>query len=469
MLLWLLIFCALTRGAATPCAQQLHNIYVSLGMNASYPVLPVLTFTTGNVALHNYTEVDILFQQVARAYETQLPPHGALGVPYVSYVSMDLPWCATTIQASSCAAVTIEGLGKSYKCPTLPDFDVGGATQLAGRLWIYPNQTNPDCLNGTEALSVRIFNTTFTPASETSIYTYATGGLYAPNGEAYMYLQPEVEAERAYQFAPCNEVTGEDINATILVDDQQMVCSASLIGCALQRTAGVLPSEVQPVPFYSCIGNVTPGGPVVQVWRVDSFQEVSEVDTTFSLAFCATTNEVCVDDFKIGVSLGTAPVYTLQSGTRRQFIADFTDFAYQCILYWNGHFVGFAPFYYLAPRDDVLRNIPCICGFSMDCLPTGEVAGDNTPVSAFMYLGNTIPLPNPGPSIEIPQKTNWVVLNATESQDPDHRPGPTTYYWAVYEVPGEAEAPDIEVPTEPVVFVPAEMFETGLYVFTLYT
>jgi hypothetical protein len=454
--LWLALLCALGRGAVVPtsCSQQLNFFYQQLGLPGLFPVTDPVALVAGFDGPTPIVTATLNFQSVAQTYQAAIA--GPPPTPLVSYVSFDLPWCVTQLNIS-CQGIAIHGLGKADGC-LIVDFDQGGSSQVAGRIWVSVNQS---C----GSPSIIFYNVTLSPpATVDGIYTYNTQGLLSP----YPSLG-EQEAMEFYQNSTCAYSDGALADATA---QGQFVCLAQRIGCADTRVDGEPGAPVVPIPQFQCVGNLTSNtsAPQYMVWSVSSYDLPGSVTGYFYLRFCAPSDVLCQAQFQQDVWLrpGSLTAYSLIAGTRRQFISPYTSFDQLLLISYNGAITSFAPTYTLAPNDEVARLIPCLCGFSVACDAQGQVFNESTSVSQVLDLDNALPLPYPGPSFEFPKGQSEIVLAGNSSYDPDQQPGLFNVYWKIYSQPAGSPAVVIEWPTLEVQQLNSSLYDAGTYLFLLY-
>ena len=453
LLCFTLLLCTLVHGAVVPtsCSDQLYYFYQQQGLPLLFPQTDPVQLVAGFDGPTPIVTATLNFQPVAQTYQNAISP----GNPLVSYASFDLPWCVTQLN-TSCVTAAVHGLGKVDNC-LIVDFDQGGSSQIAGRVWVYANQScgSPQII---------FYNVTLSPpATIDGVYTYNTQGLFPP----YPLLGP-AEAMAFYQNSSCAYSDGAVADAAA---QGQFVCLAQRIGCATTRINGQPSAPVVPVPQYQCLGNLTPNGTQqYMVWSISSYDLPGSVTGFFYLRFCAPNDVLCKAQFQqdILVRPFTLTAYSLVAGTRRQFISPYTDFGQQLLLAYNNQVTSFFPVYNLAPNDQVVRLMPCICGFSVSCDSAGNVFNDTTTISQVLDVDNALPLPYPGPSFEFPQGQTAIELVGNASYDPDAQPGLFNVYWKVYSQPAGSPPVDIPYPTREVQDLNSTLFYAGLYQFVLY-
>ncbi len=452
LLLTLLSLCAATP-VATSCTQQLNTFYVQLGLSPLAPVIAPVTFVAGFDGPTPIVTATLNFQGVAQTYQAAIS--GPPPTPTVVGISFDLPWCVTQIN-TTCASLAVHGLGKVDNCLII-DFDQGGSSQIAGRIWLYVNES---C--GTP--TVTFYNVALSgPPSISGVYTYNTQGLLPP--------YPTLSAGAAmafYQNSSCAYSNGDVTDAQA---QGQFVCLAQSIVCNTTRTNGQPSAPVVPVPAFQCLGNLTANSTQAQfVISVSSYDAPGAITGFFYLQFCEPANVLCMTQFQqqILVGLPPPPSYSLVAGTRRQFISPFTDFGQTVLLSYNGIITSFALSYTFAPNDAVARVVPCICDFSVACDAAGNVFNASTSIAQELSLDNALPLPYPGAAFSFPQGQAAIELSANASYDPDHAPGPFSLYWKIYSQPPGSPPVVIDEPMRAVQDLNSSLFLAGNYLFLLY-
>lgn len=442
----------------TTCPQQLHYFYEQSGLSATtFPMLRPITFTQGISGGYTYVDATIDFQGVARTYQANLT--GSSPVVYVSAFSLDVPWCVFNTSIT-CSGRTLYGVGKIDGC-LIVDYDLGGDTQIAGRLWIYVDQTG-SCAG--QAPKIRFFNVTLDNSTTTATYTYDTLGIVSP----YINLNLK-SALDFYRNSTCAYSDGALVDA---ITQKQFVCNDYPMICALQRSNALGSPPVVPIPQYACLGNLTPTSATtpIMVWWISSYDRPGSIAGSFYLTFCQASDQLCRTVFEQACRSGS-PVYPLHSllpGTRRQFFSPYTDFDQTIVIFYSGFAVSFQPRYTQAPFDPVVRVIPCICEFSVDCHANGVVINDTFTVSSYITPINTPPIADPGSAAIMTQGIPTFLMNATASYDPNLLPGFFSIYWKLYTKPAGSPAVSIPSPQSPEFLLDASLFKPGLYQFVLY-
>ena len=450
-----------TQGVPTLCSQQLHNYYVAAGMDPSVPVEPVITFVTGTLTGGvPYVTATLNFQAVARDYQFNIS-NNTIPTPWVSYMSFDVPCCATSI-TMTCTNFSQFAMAKM--CVNIIDYDLGSPSQVAGRFFVYANQTAP--CNG--QVNITFTNTYLYPTQEVANYTYDAFGI-----TNYTLLTLD-QAEFNYRFSDCQYSTGSNLTEAII--QPQFVCIEAQIGCNVTCPTTQPKRQVIPIPRYACYNNNTFIGNVSQndeymIWFVYNMQQPNTIEGVFRLTFASPTllglyYDNLYDPFQLVICQfaniqlfyqlllleGLLPtqdpciLQPLKPSTRREFQENHTDFSYVMLLNAPNGLGGFTTTVvfpaYSASSDPVIEIIPCICGFSMDCLPDGTVAVND--IDHHIFINNQRPVPGffGGSSTTIPQGTLNITVNGNLSTDRDFSPHPyLLYYWKAYNITNYTQAP----------------------------
>lgn len=202
------------------------------------------------------------------------------------------------------------------------------------------------------------------------------------------------------------------------------------------------------------------------IWRVLSLEPLGALDGFFGISFYENPPPDLV------FLMFQGPQYSgqiLSASTWRQYAAMGQDFDSQAFLFYSGRITGFSPEY---TRSDhiIIRDIPCVCDFSVDCFPNGTY-DLSSPVSAVINRDNKLPIADPGSAIEIPMGNFNFTLNATASYDPDNGPKVLSYFWKYYGALPTLSPPfDLSTydQTLPIIEIPTQGFPPGIYTFILY-
>ena len=453
MLLLLVCLVAYALAQPTDCNTQLYNYYVGMGLpNITTPMQTALTLTSGTFLGTTFVTATMGFQAAARAYQQLLNP-ALVASTWSVFDSIDIPWCTSRI-VLQCCEQTVQGMAKTSNCTTLIDFDQGAPNLNGGRFFIYANQSIPAC-NGTPV--VTYYNVTLQPTQEPDIYTYDAVGI-----RDHIQLT-FAEAQLVYRTSYCNYTDGSPAS---MANQNQFVCIAERIGCAGNRTTAAPQAPAVPLPVYACTGNITPNGSVQTVWWVESMQQANTIDISFGLTFTNSLNSALYYEVIYGAS---GQFYTLVAGTRRQFVSGYSDFNNQyALLNYNGLWWQYAPQYPFS-NNPVIAQVPCICNFSVDCTPDGQVDLTSI-VSNVIRFNNAPPIPDAGPDIQINWFTPFFYLNASGTYDPDNGPGPLTVFWRVNSTPYDPAPPPftLDNPDAFLIAINSSALEPGSYIFLLY-
>lgn len=433
----------------TDCNVQLYNYYIALGLNGGVvPMQTALTLNSGVFMGNPYVEVTANFQGVARYYQSFINA-SLVSQTWSVDTSFDIPWCAVPINIMCYDNVSV-ATAKTSACTSLIDFDLGGTSHVAGRMLTYHTQTVP--CNG--ATVVRFSNVSLVAFFDAD-YTYDAVGI-----RDHVQLD-YTDARQFYRNSTCLHSDGDP--ADIITQDI-FRCTAQRIGCAVPRTNGKPSVPVVPIPKFSCIGNLTSNGTVKVLWQVCSAQELSGADTSIGIAF---TDNIGTGNFLDNLFSLNGLFYVLAAGTCRQFAADYNHLDHYLLLSYNGYVTSFSPIYFLS-MDPIIRAIPCVCGFSMDCI-NGE-ADLTSIISSYLRLSNALPVPDPGPNIQFPITTPSFTLNATASYDPDGLPVVLSAYWKIYTTPYDPVLPPFVInnPSNFINIINSSTLIVGTYNFILY-
>jgi hypothetical protein len=438
--------------AATNCSEQLHFFFSFLGLPIVAPILPVLNYTTGFIGLLPYVQVEFDFQEVARTYQFAID--GNSTSTWVNYVSADIPWCASDILIV-CTDQVISQMAKNLTC-NLTDFDLGGTSEVAGRMFIHPDQV-ASCLG---RFAVVFINTTLQPAFNDAQYTYDIFGILD-----HTKLN-KTAARNLYRSQPCTMTDGNIADTTTQV---QFRCLGSRIGCNGTRPFSLATLDVIPIPEFACRNKTNGNTSEFIVWRVKSLQPPEGVNGYYGISFYENGAIQPLPFVFLESNPPQYPDQILEASTQRQYKVVNQDFNSQAYVYYAGRITGYAPEYSRSSDKDI-RDIPCICDFSVDCI--GGVIDVTSPISSVINRDNKIPIADPGPFPTIPRGNLNVTLNGIASYDDDNGPKPLTYLWEYY----QSFPPTLPVfnlsgydVTQPIIpNIPTTGFPPGTYVFILY-
>lgn len=452
MKFFILLFIVVISCAEVPtnCNTMLHNYYVGLGLPMVTPVLGAINLTQVNVGPLYHVVADIDIQGVARYYASLLPNTTLANQTYDVDISLDIPFCVSEFLFECCETI-ITGTAKSSNCTTISDFDGGGSNPVAGRFYIFLNQSS-QC-NGKARIT--FFNTSLMIPG-TGIWTFEAIGIRDH------YQMNFSQARVNYRNSKC---LFSDGNPADFVDQNIFVCTLPLIGCNGTREGGLPSLEVIPLPIYQCIGQTEPNGTTKVIIGVNNVQPPGGVQGYFGIAFTE--------------SLDTAGWYEQELGnaqnqkitipnTRRQFAAPFDDFGFYTLIRYQGRTTSYPPVYAFS-RDPKLMAVPCICDVSMDCLvpDTADITSD---ASFQLSLNNAVPVCYLGPPIIISLGTPNVTLNATGySFDPDNGPGPFSVIYGIYSTPYGPNPPfNFSNRQDMAQFIDTSNLTSGVYIFILW-
>src|SRR6478752_2463687 len=167
-LLLIVLLIGSNEGANVPteCNQQLYNYFVAKGMPMSTPLIQALNFTTGVYLGEPFVRIQFGFQAAARVYGNLLPNTTLADDAFIRWMSNNNPWCSTRT-VFECVNSAAIGTIKTTNCTTIIDTDPGGSDPVAGRYFIYANES-ASCLGGPV---VTFYNVTII-GSEEDVYTY---------------------------------------------------------------------------------------------------------------------------------------------------------------------------------------------------------------------------------------------------------------------------------------------------------
>lgn len=478
----------------TLCSDQLFNYYTALGTLS--PQLPVITFTTGTVGGLPFVTATLQFELVAQIYQSSINA----SIPYVSYVSFDNPWCASSITIT-CAQDPQYAPAKL--CSNIIDYDLGSPNPVAGRFYVYVrHDSNPPQCNGT-GINITFVNTTLT-GDFTANYVYDAFGI-----TSYTLLN-QSQAINQYRLSDCDYFDGSNITQVVL--QKQFACVDQVIGCIGNRTQSPMQNPVVPVPRFSCfnqtIVNQTDNStiqPEFVVWFVNSFQPLGATQgnfrqdivdqATLSLFYahlfdpfgtnCLGYNSATDPGILDGSGIPTSPCfqYILLPSTRREIQSNNSDFCSVMLLNTgtgnstNWHTVV-QQATFPSTNDPIISITPCFCNFNADCDDNGNL--DLTNLNHFINPHNQKPIARTsnldGNSVIVPRGVTSYTLNATASFDPDDSPKPLSFLWSPYNRTNFSACPfnygtpliDINDPRNPVNVVNLTGLPEGVYFFVLY-
>jgi len=383
----------------TNCDTQLHTFYEGLGMSALTPLEQIFNFTTGVLLGVPFVQIGIRVQSAALSYANSF---SFTPLPNNSYVSLDVPYCFSNI-TFSCVSRIIYGITKTSNCTLLLDRDVSFGSSIAGRLFIYPDQSAP--CNG-DAL-ITIYNSTLTPAVNSSYYSYDIDGILTG------VLKTQTSAVSAYRNAFCELTDGDPTEASNLT---QFVCLDYALQCASPRPVNSdIISVVELSARYRCI---TPGTTKNFVQVINHDETLYGIESEFDLGFISTIT---------GLPLTTVydrQLITPQTIRQYSVLSPFTNYNISAAF---GTYNKSSEALSIPPiPSQFLNRIPCICDFSVVC--NGTVI-DISPQGTIFYINNTIPVAISNTSTPFVRRGDFALLNNDDSYDPDMFPKNLTGYW----------------------------------------
>ena len=415
------------------------------------PVLGAINLTQGNVGAINYVTASIDIQGVARYYASLLPNTTGVNYTWDVDVTMDIPWCVSELLFECCDNIST-GTAKSSNCTTISDFDAGGSNPVAGRFYIFINQTSP--CNGRPRIT--FYNTTINSANN-GTWTYEAIGI---RDQFRMNYQ---QARVNYRNSKCVFTDGDPSD---MVDQNIFVCTMPEIACNGTRQGGLPSLEVIPLPMFQCIGQTEPNGTTKVIIGVNNIQPPAGIQGYFSIVFTQFLETAAWYEADLRNILNQRITI---ANTRRQFAADFDDLDFYTLLRYQGRTTNYKPVYPFS-RDPKLMAVPCECDFSMDCLQPGTA--DITSDATFqLSLNNAVPVCGAGAPLVISLGTPNFTLNATIGTfDPDNGPGPLGVYWGIYSTPYGPGPPPFNI-TNPRLFeitINSTNLISGNYIFILW-
>lgn len=390
---------------ATSCSNQLKTFYVGQGLPVLTPTELPFNFTTGISLGVPFVTIGINVQQVAIDYGTII---GQSPLPNNSYVSLDIPYCYSDI-TFSCVDRIIYGITKTGNCTMLLDRDTSLGNPIAGRLFIYPNPLAP--CNGNALIT--FFNTTLTPPSITSNYSYDIEGIFTG------VLSTETEAIFDYRNANCPYSDGNiaDIGLTT-----QFVCLASQLQCASPRPINT--DIITPVNLtyeYRCLGTVPGTGNTNSVVRVINHNSsIGGIETEFDLEFISTLT---------GNPLFTTyPRQLIMPQTIRQFLVGTTFTNYDIAGTYGGYNFTIEPISLFPIPDQYISQVPCVCNLTLFCDSFGNA--DFSSTGTMYFINNIFPVAIANTTTPFVREGDTATMNDNGSFDPDMSPDVNlTYQW----------------------------------------
>lgn len=393
----------------TACDRQLHNYYVTLGLRSNI-TLPVVraSLIAGGI------EVTFQFESVARFYQSLIGTLSGAPLPTIEYISFDYPWCTTSIQVL-CGGELRQNLPKTADCQTVVDYDLGGASTHAGRILL---TRNVNCTS----FVVRLLGNMILFSSPDTTYSYSIAGL-PPLSSGNITAEDAIDA---YQQSLCLLRSGTEPSSP--PRQTQMVCGDTFLGCGVtSRPDGDHSNALfTPVPLFACHGNVTPGGPPMMVWHINGYGlPYRAVEVSYTVHFCARYDAACA-----AIVMPAGP--TLVSGTRNQYISPFDSFNSVLVFTYNKS-QTYHDALYIRGDTPFIRDVPCVCGLSIDCDPlTGQPYNGTALNTKKLMPGNVLPVADAGSNYSIVMSETRFALDGSASIDSDQGPNILSYYWKVY-------------------------------------
>lgn len=406
---------------APKCTDQLYEYYVALGMPRETQRIDPILITT----IKEGIQVEFAFQSVSAVYQATLPHH--IEPPIIDYVSFDRPPCLSSIDVV-CGGTLLNNVAKNASC-TLVDY---ATVYSAGRTFVYNSEAGGDVSlpsGCTGNVIVRLLGSglVIDPALEHSFYTYSLAGL-PPRSLNLTFKQAIDEYTQSLCLGTTHNIpTGQ----------YQHVCRGVKLGCVVNEAFPSLSASeaiigLTPQPFYVCRGSVPgyPSSPSLLVWHVDIVSlPNNQTSVDYCISFCDSFTAVCDP-----ASGAPTTCLTATLGTRTQFVTTFANFnASVAVVRYGTAITRITP---LNPpnNDPFLADVPCLCGFNIDCYPNGTI--NTGPVSRLLHINNIPPeVRFLDRNIVISPNVSSVFLSMSPSIDPDNQPNPLTYLWQIYDTP----------------------------------
>lgn len=429
LLLSLILWIGISKGQYPTCAAQFQAYYQGIGNLIRSPLPPgtalepiIITTFAGGI------NISFNFGSVARQYQSALTPGILTSPPIINYVSFIRPWCTTSIEVV-CGGALLTSLPKTAYCRII-DYDVH-AEPAAGRFFLYNPEASgiplPASCDGN--LKVRMFGEFVVgpgvPNSflNESRYSYSLRGL--PREFRNLSL---TDAITDYQTSLCEPIY-VDTNLDNIPDNQtQLVCGDKDISCAVVPRPGTNNQQIAPTPSFACVGSVPGEAGQFMVWHISFLGQANSLKLiNYGVKFCAQFDDAC----------NTTTGFTNRQGfpgTRVQWRSNFTGFDSVIVILFPtipGSITFFNPHYVPAVTDPFIRQVPCICGLSVDCTATGRIDFDSE-YSKVLQPNNAPPRVNATTPIFILPGQQRINVSAWASFDPDRLPNTLTFRWEVY-------------------------------------
>lgn len=398
------------------CETNLHNYYGLLGLNLTQYPEPQELVSIQRIFNPNGIIIEFQMEGVAHFYQSLIPSFVVPPAPdpIVHYVSFHKPYCATDIEVL-CGGELVYGLPKTAACAIL-DYDLG-TEATSGRFFVYRgNQSTDTCIGNIKVKMLGEFEW-FRDNADIH-YTFSATGL--PQGN-YSNLTYE-EALYEYQHSLCASPTP----FPFLNGQYQFACVDVLYRCIETRPGQSVADVTVPIPTFACRGNITPNGPTVIVWHVSALGDFDATTfTTYGIHFCAQYDDACK-------AIHPEP-HTIFLGTRYQYASPFNSFSSVEVLTFPGDQQSYTnPVYTAGVTDPFIRDVPCVCGFSLVCA-FGTVY-EAYPGRRILVADNAGPVADAGSTAYILPGRKSVNLSLSLSFDPDNQPFLLSYVWEVYNV-----------------------------------
>jgi hypothetical protein len=275
------------------------------------------------------------------------------------------------------------------------------------------------------------------------------------------------ETELNYRFSTCIFNNGSEIFA---INQSLFRCIDFQIGCNTSRQNGIASKRNVPLPQYSCFINATNTSGAQMVWRLISMAPLNTYDGFFGVSFFISNLPP--------ITIPQLQNQIIVAGSYRQVNSGIaTGFNQQINIFYppfppgQGIQVQYKP-NYIFSSNPVIRDLPCICGFSITCDQFGNFLLDDVVIAGFQLPGNQFPRCQTvgGENVIVPLQGNsnqTLILNGTLSSDIDG-PLPISFLWKIVVQPIGSQPIIIPNATSPVNIINAK-FSVGLYSFVLYT
>lgn len=489
MALWLLFVVAVLLVSAQLtipelCATQLYQSYLPYANPALLlPSIQPITTREGSDSRGQYVELTMRFQEAAAAYADRTSAGTTFRPPVVNYMSFDVPWCTTDV-VLTCASSSGFSVSKTAYCD-VRDHDFISSQFYKGRTYVYSDQSEP-CLG--KSVTARLYNTIIrTTNSLFTTITYDKDSLFVEKTRPPRVLNNE-EAIEDYRDTWCL-MTGNYSQSRQYEADPRLrrlnartqhrcrFSSLATLGCPTLRP--LVGRSIDLIPQYQCVHRAPGLSTPLMLWSITSYEQIAGVEFALTVngGTCALYDSACA----------SRPTQSFQFplivGRRGYVTSRFTELGKSVLVIWNGTDIArkqvIEARYTLAPRDNIIGDIPCVCGLNLICsgtqvltIPGDTIAGFNSRVSPYIVLNNAIPVADAGGDQSIAYRAqDFLVIDGSRSFDPDDRPGKLVYYWKLYSKPTNAASDPISATVErqkPVLNISARNLALGNYTFVLY-